>query len=237
MPETIVITRPGHAADELACSLTKQGFNCLLEPVFSVDMVPDAITQLDAILAGKPQAIIVTSKNAITALAAMTVVRTTALLTVGKASADYARTRGFEHVHAAQGNADHLIKMIKRNYTPEKGALLYIRGAEISKDIAKILSRSGFVMEQVIVYCTRPVTHFSDHFLDAIGKGLIKAVLFYSQHTVNRYNSLAEKHKIADLHPYITAICISEKIAAAAAIMEWKKIMVSDNISQAVLSA
>src|ERR1700734_3224492 len=109
MPETVVITRPQEDAEKLAAELVKKGFNCIIEPILSIHTSYSNAESLEKALEYKPQAILATSKHAISALASLSRVRSVPIVTVGRATAMHALHLGFNIVMFANGNAKTLV--------------------------------------------------------------------------------------------------------------------------------
>jgi len=228
MPEamTLVITRPKEDAEKLAEALKEKGFHCIIEPVLSIKMLYRNVAALEQALTHKPQAIVATSKHAISAFAVMVRNRSIPVITVGKVTANYALSLGFKNVISANGNAKTLIAYIKKNNLPAKAPLLYIRGKDISTDIAAVLGKSDFIVESVILYKTIQANKFSARLCKAISEKKVNSVLFFSQNTVKTYAELAISSNIAVAHNQITALCMSRAIAdKAASLLNWKKVI------------
>lgn len=223
MPETIVITRPKADAQKLAKELIRKGFNCLVEPVLSIRTLYSNADALEYALERKPQAILATSKHAITALAHMTDIRSIPIVTVGRATADHAKKSGFRNIAFASGNAHSLIAYTESNYAPENGRILYIRGKEISVDLALRLMHNGFMVDSVTLYKTEKAKALSKKLCQAMLEKEINAVLFFSKNTAMRYAELASKNNVETAHRNITALCMSRQIAdKAAELLPWK---------------
>ncbi|HEU5046293.1 MAG TPA: uroporphyrinogen-III synthase [Rickettsiales bacterium] len=229
MSRSLVITRPKADAKALARTLEKQGFPCLIEPMFSIRRLWDHAASLTHALERKPQVIIATSKHAITAFAAMHENRSVPVVTVGKVTAEEALKAGFYNVSFASGTAIDLLHYIKSNYTPDNGSLLYIRGREISTDLVTPLVNDGFDIDSVILYYTQKMRRFSPTLRKAIQLQQVDAVMFFSQNTVSTYAKLAMAGEVAEAHNNIAALCLSEAIAEKASkLLPWCEVTLFD---------
>ena len=223
----VVITRQEPEAGKIAQSLETRGINCLVEPLFSVHLMLDNVASLQSALEDMPQAIIVTSRNAIQALAQMSQQRHIRLLVISQESAEYTKQFGFTNLDFAKGDVNSLLALIENNYNPENGTLLYVRGSEISMDIAAIMKRSGFLTQEVIVYTIKPISLMSSTLQEAFYHRQIDLVAFFSVNTVKTYIRLIKKYHLEHFHSALTALCISEKVEKAAQVLTWKQCITS----------
>jgi len=223
----IVITRPKPDADKLAALMSEQGFACLVEPLMEVAPEFRNAGSLEAALGNNPQAILVTSKNAVLAFARMSDIRNIRLIAVGKATADYAMQCGFSNIEFAGGTADALILYIRENCQASLGNLLYLRGYDITLDIAMILGGKGFVVDSVMLYRAKPIADISGKLFDAIKQKRVDGVVLFSQNTAKLYVKLIQKSGLSEFQQNITAICISKAVAERAELLGWKNIIVA----------
>ena len=230
----ILITRPEKEAEALRKLLEKRGIQAISEPLFSVQLLQENAPLLANALAITPKAVLVTSRHAIDALAAMQGRRDVVVITVGKASSDYARKRGFALVEYANGNALSLLEYVMQHYAKSE-RLLYVRGEIISLDIVKKLQAKGFLAEEASVYKTQEANTLSGEVQNTIRQDNISAVTFFSEHTAEIYNRLVQKHGLAQHHHTMTALCISHKVAAKATTLGWSRIIIADTATQAAM--
>lgn len=225
MPETIVITRPRDDAEKLAADLTEKGFYCITEPILSMHTLYANTESLENALEFKPQAILATSKHAISAFAELTGVRSVPLVTVGRTTGSYALHHGFYNVVFANGTAKSLVSFISGGYSPENGRLLYIRGKDVSTDIATQLEAEKFIVDSVIVYEAKRARKLSEQLCKAITENKISSVAFYSQNTAKTYARLVKNSGIVQHHETITALCMSQAIAERVrSLLPWKEV-------------
>jgi len=98
--------------------------------------------------------LIITSKNALTALEAMEVPwREKHLFVVGDATAKLVESLGAKVHYSAEGYGEELAKAIIRQFP--MGRYLYCRGKEVATDIGILLRRSNIKVEDAVVYTTR----------------------------------------------------------------------------------
>ncbi len=223
---TIVITRPKADALKLADSLKRKGFRCIIEPMLLIHTLHENAKSLEYALDRVPQAILVTSKHAITALSLMTQLRNIPIVAVGQATASRAANLGFENVDFASGTAHALIAHVANKYSPANGPLLYIRGVDVSVDIAAKLMQQDFIVDSITLYQAKPTHKLSDELRNALADGIVDSVLFFSQNTLKTYARLITANSLADAHTHITAICMSRAIAdKAKSLLAWKEVI------------
>ncbi len=221
--QTLVITRPKADATKLSRRLMEKGFNCIVEPILTIRTLHENARTLEYALERKPQAILVTSKYAVDALAAMTEKRSIPIVAVGRATAEHALHLGFSQAVFARGNAHSLITYVNGNYSPENGGMIYIRGIEVSMDIAARLARNSFMVDSVTLYQAKAVKKLSETLCAAVREGRVDGVLFFSQNTAKVYADLVVAAGIAEVHDTVTALCMSRPIAdKVATLLKWK---------------
>ncbi|MDA8251716.1 MAG: uroporphyrinogen-III synthase, partial [Rhodospirillales bacterium] len=114
------MTRPQPGASETAARLRALGRDAVLAPMLAIRPRPLS-------LAFRPQAVLVTSGNAIAALPAA--LHALPLLAVGDATAARAAAAGFGDVHSAGRDATALAALAARLCRPQAGPLLLASGA------------------------------------------------------------------------------------------------------------
>ena len=223
----IVITRPKSDSKKLAKILDKQDISYLIEPMLKIKLLYENEKLLQNELELKPQAIIITSKYAALALAKMSEIRNIKIIAVGKASAEYAKNLGFENIDFAGGTADLLINYINSNYTNKNGHFLYVRGVDISQDIAKRLEISEFRVNSCLIYKSAPARKLSDNLKSELTDNNIESVMFFSQNTAKAYEKLAVAADLAENHNNTSALCISKNVAGKLVKLNWKDITIA----------
>jgi uroporphyrinogen-III synthase len=225
--KTVLVTRPIEEAGKLAKTLGTRGFRPLIEPLLTVTPLPENTPALEAAMALRPQLILVTSGRAIGLFAEMTNVRDIPLLAVGSASADHAAALGFP-VAGWQETAEALIASVAQDYAPANGRLLYIRGEDITVDIAGGLEAKGFGVDSVILYRATPAQSLSGHCTAEMTKGNVAGALFFSQRTAETYANLVHKHGLKDAHRSMRGLCISEAVAGKLRLLPWHSLHSAD---------
>ncbi|MGJ5044743.1 MULTISPECIES: uroporphyrinogen-III synthase [unclassified Bradyrhizobium] len=176
----VLVTRPAPDNERTASALRARGFEVLLAPMLRFEPVA-----LPPNVGGDAAGLIVTSSNALRAAAPQ--LRASALLrlplfAVGDRTAAAAREAGFTQVISAAADATALRDLIADSGVIEAGAtLLYLAGADISRDLASELAERGFDVITQTVYRMAQVTTLPREVCDAFAANRIEAVLHYSR--------------------------------------------------------
>ncbi|WP_315715841.1 MULTISPECIES: uroporphyrinogen-III synthase [unclassified Bradyrhizobium] len=176
----VLVTRPAPDNERTASALRARGFEVLLAPMLRFEPVA-----LPPDVGGDAAGLIVTSSNALRAAAPQ--LRASALLrlplfAVGDRTAAAAREAGFTQVISAAADATALRDLIADSGVIEAGAtLLYLAGADISRDLASELAERGFDVITQTVYRMAQVTTLPREVCDAFAANRIEAVLHYSR--------------------------------------------------------
>jgi uroporphyrinogen-III synthase len=239
---TLIITRPEEDAKSLAATLSKQGFDCIIDPMLTIRPLHNNQSALEQALNKEPQAILIASRHAIRTLAQMTDERHIPVIAVGQATADCAKSLAFNVVHMAGSASQALVAYALKHCAPERGALLYARGVEVTSDIAVALAQGSFAVDSVILYEAKPATHFTAEVIRFIETGTANGAVFFSQHTASTYVKLVESTGLTERHMRLRAICMSEAIAEKLRSLPWQMVKVAarpdlQNTIQATIDA
>ena len=156
----VLVTRPHPDNEATARALRDRGFQAVLAPVLRFEPValPD---ELDADFA----AVIATSANALRAAGAqLSPLAKLPLFAVGEHTAAEALRLGFADVVVADGDALRLRERVRKGLKRKAGKLLYLAGADLSRDLAGELATDGhYVIRHGIwnVAAVFAVSHFS----------------------------------------------------------------------------
>ena len=138
----LIVTRPEPDATRTARALIRLGHEAILSPM--LDIVTDRNAKIPT---RSYQAVLVTSSNAVRALAARPVRPVTVevpLLAVGDQTALEAKRAGFRAARSAGGALDDLVALVGAELSPAAGPLLYAAGEEQAGDLAGRLEERGF---------------------------------------------------------------------------------------------
>lgn len=212
-----LITRPIARAEALARRLEALGHQATVAPVLEV--VAEGTGPIGP---GDAQALIFTSVNGVT-FGAPRVGRTELpVFAVGDRTAAAARAAGFGAVTSAAGDAADLAALLARRLAPADGPLLHLKGAHGDLAVA------GFRLLEETVYRVAPLPVLPDGAAEAIGSRNIDTVPLFSPRSATTFVELVAQNGLAEALGGVTALCLSEAVAeAAAGPVEWGRVMVA----------
>ncbi|MBK8543629.1 MAG: uroporphyrinogen-III synthase [Caulobacteraceae bacterium] len=137
------------------------------------------------------------------------------VLAVGDVTAAAAREAGFNDVRSANGDVRSLAALAKAQLDPAKGKLIHIAGDHVAGDLGGDLRAAGFSVDWRLAYASIAAMVLPDALL-----GPLDVVLFHSTRAAETFAALGAPN--ADK---LTAGCLSESVAQAAARTSWKRII------------
>lgn len=181
----VLVTRDREESGDVERRLARLGIVCVHAPVLRIEAVePVDPPPVDC------RAILVTSANAIRHLPPALRDRNLPVLAVGKATAEAALGSGFAHVEGALGNVESLVELACARLPPGEGTLLYLRGRDIRRDLARMLAGRGYRVADRVVYRAEPVEALPEHVERQIRNGEIGAALVLSRRAAANFASL-----------------------------------------------
>lgn len=217
----VLVTRHRSAAERLESILRERGFETLTAPLLEI---VDTGAPVD--LAGV-QAVLASSANGIEALARAVADRDIPILTVGDATAAAARQAGFETVESAGGDSDALVRLARLRCEPGAGRLLHVAGDHVAGNLKESLEKAGFDFFAITLYEAHTPDALDTPIVETVASGKIDAVLFYSPRTAASFVSLIEQSGVSERCSEITAVCLSQAVAQAAAGLVWHDVRVA----------
>ena len=214
-----LITRPREDSTSIAERLEELGIEPVIEPLMTVEPVSDAEVDLDGV-----QAILLTSRNGVRALAAATERRDVAVYAVGDSTAELARESGFDPVESAGGDNDALAELVRERLKPADGKLLHAAGAAVAGDLAGTLTGHGFDVRRQELYATRPVAALSVATRGLLSDGGIDLVLLFSPRTAETFVGLVKQAGLGDACAGVTAVCLSREVARSVGSLAWREV-------------
>jgi uroporphyrinogen-III synthase len=204
----ILVTRPKEDGEETAARLAEMGHQALLAPLLFTHYPGRPAPDLSCV-----QALLATSANGVRAFVRLSPRRDLPLFAVGPQTAAMARQAGFTHVEDADGGADDLAGLAAARLSPDKGALLHLRGAPGRENLAAQLEAGGFVVRGEILYEMRAAENLPAAATEALRGGRLDAALFYSPRSAEIFRACLVREGLrADA---LTALCISPATAQA----------------------
>jgi uroporphyrinogen-III synthase len=197
---TVLVTRGWPGAERTAAGLRRMGIDPIVSPVLDINFRARIDVDLTDV-----QALIFTSANGARAWGPRRPERDLTVFAVGDNTADTAADIGFKKVHSAQGDAEALVRLIKRKARPEKGELLHIRGIHVSGDLAGVLRPDGYKVRDAIGYGAVPVDTLGEEAIAAIVSGAPVSVLVHSARGAKTFLELLRKF---GLHHWLGSVSV-----------------------------
>ena len=227
----MLLTRPRADSEELASILSRRGYDCIVEPLLSVDDTAAPAPDLRGV-----QAFLVTSANGARALARWVHgAIDLPLFAVGQASAQAARDGGFEHVFAAAGDVMSLARLVRDRLDPQGGAVLHAAGTVVAGDLAGDLAAHGFAVRRIVLYRAEPAAALSPAVRAELAAGTIDAVLLYSPRTARKFVHLVRESGLPLSTIRLTVLCLSHAVAADVRELPLAHVLVAASPTQSAL--
>jgi uroporphyrinogen-III synthase len=212
----VLLTRPEPDNETTAAALRAKGYDVLLSPMLRFE--PISFQEDSEVDYG---AVIATSANAMRGLAGHPVrerLLKLPLFAVGQHTAQAARQVGFRDVIAADGDAaalrDLMTTSVRAKSLKKAAAILYLAGADLSRDLAGELGERGFNVVTATNYRMAPVTYLSREVCDAFAAHRIAAVLHYSHRSARAFLEAVRVGGVEISALAIPQYCLSDTIAA-----------------------
>lgn len=218
----VLITRPAEDSVELAAELQALGVDCLVAPMIEIAPRRGASLDLDG-----AQGLLITSANGMRAAAALTERRDLDIYAVGPASAAVARGLGFTRVRTAGGDVASLAHLVAAAADPAAGRLVHAAGSEVAGDLAGLLAARGFGVARAVLYQAVAAARLPETARRALASGALDAILFFSPRTARTFVTLAAAAGVAPACASVTALCLSQAVADAAASCPWRAVRVA----------
>ncbi|OAF09132.1 uroporphyrinogen-III synthase [Bradyrhizobium neotropicale] len=213
---SILVTRPHPDNEATADSLRARGHVVLLAPMLKFEPVPfHDESEVDY------NAIIVTSANAIRAVAPLLKdldLLRLPLFAVGEHTGAVARDAGFATVIVAGGDAaalrDRVMQGARDKVLKKNSTLLYLAGADLSRDLGGELGAEGFNVVTQTTYRMAPIKHLPREVCDGFAAHGIRAVLHYSRRSARAFLEAARDEGVEISALSIPQCCLSETVAS-----------------------
>lgn len=210
----VLVTRPHPDCEATCAALRARGIEGLAAPVLRFEPLPfhdDADADYDAV--------IVTSANALRTLdLAGHRLSKLPLFAVGTHTADAARAAGFDKVKVAKGDGaalrDLVMARVKAGKLKKSATLLYLAGADLSRDLPGELGAKGLTVITHTTYRMAPVARFAAEIDDAFMAHRITAVLHYSRRSARAFLEAVRAGGLEISALALPQCCISAAVAA-----------------------
>jgi uroporphyrinogen-III synthase len=210
----ILVTRPHPDNEATALALRGRGYEVLLAPMLRFEPMASR-DDIDP----DHDAVIVTSANALRAIdLAGHPILALPLYAVGEHTAETARAAGFGNVTSAGGDAralrDHLRAQAKAKALKKRARLIYLAGADLSRDLAGELGADGFEVTTRTTYRMVVLSTLPRESLEAFAAGDVEAVLHYSARSAHAFIEAVRGAGIEITALSVPQCCFSANLAA-----------------------
>ena len=217
-PLRALVTRPAEDAAETAARLAAMGIEPVVAPATRIEIAARPPLDLDGV-----QALLATSRNGVRALAGATPARDIPLLAVGDATAALARAAGFRSVASAGGDACDLARLATRMLEPGSGRLVHAAGEAAGDALCRALADKGFDAVPEALYRAVPVP-LPVGVRALLAAGGIALALFFSAGAARAFADTLGRDGSQACCARIAAICLSTRVAEAAAALPWRAV-------------
>jgi len=228
----VLVTRPGHDADETASRLIALGHAPLVSPLLEIEYLVGGAVGLDGV-----QAVLATSSNGIRALARRSTRRDIAVYAVGSQTATEAEAAGYNSVHNAHGDVVALADAVRRSVDRKKGRLFHVAGAEADGRLVDELSRAGYAVEKLELYRAKAKMALPSDVATALGRGEIDAVLHFSARSARIFCDLVAQAELERACTGLVMVCISQSAAAPLKALQFLELRIAREPNQEALLA
>ncbi len=226
----LLLTRPRAQSEALAEVLRPLGVESLIEPLLDIHFL--ASTSLDVT---GVQALLVTSRNGVEALATACSHRDLPLYVVGAGTAAAAEAAGFTKVTSASGDSDALAALVQARLDPAAGAVLHVAGATVAGDLDRRLRNAGFVFFRKTLYEARPVAALSSRCREALKIGGVDGAAFFSPRSGATFVRLATVEGLAATCAKLQAFCLSTAVREQVVALPWRTVQIAAAPNRAAL--
>jgi uroporphyrinogen-III synthase len=209
----LLVTRPEPDATRQAAILTARGHEPVIAPLLLIEPEKDVSLDLDG-----AQALIVTSRNALRALAShpdLAASLRLPLFAVGEATAKAATELGFAKVTTGPGTGEDLSRLIAGTLDPKSGPLVHLAGETVAYDLNSALKAKGFTLRQPVLYRAVPATRLLERVLSLLNAGTLDGVVLMSPRTAAIFAALVVRHDVVTQASRLDCYCLSAAVAQA----------------------
>jgi uroporphyrinogen-III synthase len=209
----LLVTRPEPDATRQAMLLAARGHEPVLAPLLAIETATEMPLELDG-----AQALIVTSRNALRALATHRELAASlqlSLFAVGEATAKAAAELGFAKVVSGPGTGEGLSRLIADALDPNAGALVHLSGETVAFDLKSALQAKGFTLRQPVLYRAVAATRLPESALALLNAGELDGVILMSPRTAAIFAALVVRADALTQAARLDCYCLSAAVAQA----------------------
>jgi uroporphyrinogen-III synthase len=218
----IVLLRSEDENTEMADFIVSKDFEPLTEPILIIN---DLEADYSPIKKGSP--LIFTSAHGVRVLANHVKERDNPVYAVGRNTEAAARQEGFFQVETGEGGVENLADMLVSSLKDTKETPVYIRAADISHDLRRILHQKGVSIAEITAYSAEPAQNLSLSLLQSLDRREVGAILFYSKRGGEVFSGLIEQYARSVRLKSIKALCISEAVLQSVSVLPFRQCLVA----------
>jgi uroporphyrinogen-III synthase len=225
----LLVTRPD--PERTVQALRAAGHAVVAAPLMRIEPLP-------AVLEGPYDGVLITSANAVRALAGhpnKTDFLRLPVLAVGARSAEAAREAGFAQITSADGALGDLVRLAAARFAGRR--LIYLAAGDRAGDLAAELAPHGIAVETVVVYRAVAADALPPDAARALRDGQLDGVLHYSRRSAETAVRLAGTEGVLNGLLSLAHYCLSEEVAAPLRHAGARRIVVAKTPSESELIA
>jgi uroporphyrinogen-III synthase len=212
----VLVTRPQPDADATLAALAAQGCTAIATPVQRAVALPHPPLP-------PASALLLTSRNAVRAIAGMSQIRVLPTFCVGDSTAALARAAGFGDVASAAGDAAGLARLVAARCDPRDGPLLLPTARGAGQPLAAALRAAGFRVHRRSVYRMTRLSRLPEPAQDALMSGKVGWVLFHASGAAEAFVHMLRTAGLAESVRAVEAVAISAAAAKPLGTLPWRK--------------
>lgn len=216
MSPVVLVTRPAPDAALSLAALARLGHAGLAAPVQRVHLRRDAVLP-------PASALLLTSRNAVRAIAGQRQLHALPAFCVGDATAALAREAGFTRAVSADGDAAALAELVAARVDPAAGPLLLPTTQRAGNRLAQALRGHGFRVQRRVVYRLSRLGALPAAARAALVGGRVSHVLFHAAGAAAAFCSLLQGAGLAETVRSVEACALSAAAAEPLGTLPWRK--------------
>lgn len=222
-----LLTRPLKQSLNTQKYIQEIGHQSIIDPLLEVEFIsqnlPSNFDSWDYLVLTSPQPLEILSADI-----------TLPIWCIGKTTGTLVKKSGLNLQHAIDGDVTELIKFILENALPGK-RFLCLSALEPTTDLSKIFKDAPFKIDQIPIYHTRQSQSFSSSTIKHFSQKKIDYVLLSSTKSAFTFLDHIKKLSFNIDFTTISMGCLSEKIKNVVECHNWKRVIVSNELSYTTL--
>lgn len=223
MEKLVLVTRPLEQAQDFAAELKINGFVPVIQPLIDIQYYP---TDLSAF--AKPDAIIVTSRQAMQAVIVPQEWIGVPVFCVGDKTSETARQAGFQTVIIGHGGIDGLLPLIHAQLS-EGARILYLCGESVTRDLQEGLGEA-YQVETRVAYRADAVQEWNTETLHNFSR--LYCITLFSKRTGEILADFIRRNNLLSVPSTINLLCLSDAVLESVIDLPWQSVTVAKEPTQ-----